>query len=161
MTTQKIALLRWYVIVHAIAIMFLLLQFTGLLFPYLLTVDHSRLTLVNLGLFIGVSSFIGWLHYKLLVEKRPWYLVHLKPCWFAADSMMAIGMMGTLVGFMLIFSENMSHIDTTNVDTVKTVVVQLTKGFSTSIVTTLVGIGLATLTKLQLVNLEHGLEHNE
>lgn len=152
------AILRWWMIVFSIFTGAMVLQEDGVLFPYLLEVDHSRLTLLNLGLFLFVTPFVGWLTYNICIKGQKQYVKHLDACHFAANSLMAIGMMGTLVGFMMMFSENMAHIDTSNVDTVKQVVVQMSRGFSTGIVTTLVGVITSTLLKLQLVNLENAIE---
>jgi hypothetical protein len=153
-----ISFLRWWALICSMAAGLFLLNENGLFFSYLVSVDHSRLTFVNLGIFSIATVFVGWLHKKLLVDADQAQVRFLKPCWFASDALMAVGMVGTLVGFMMMFSTNMAHLDVSNIESVKGVVVQLTKGFSTSVVTTLVGISLSTLLKLQLVNLELGME---
>lgn len=158
-------LLRWWLIVCATVTGLGLLQFSGLLYPYLLQIDHSRLTLVDLGLFALVTAIIGYVtaglrklrHGQEPLPEEDRYLAMLKPLNFASDLMMAIGMMGTLVGFMMMFSGNIGHLDASNAESVKAVVVSMSHGFSTGIVTTLVGIVTSAITKLQLINVKYGL----
>lgn len=157
MGSRQLSMLRWWVIACSIILGLILLQSNGFLFPYLLEVDHSKLTIVNLVLFLIVTGFVGWLNQHLVVREKEWLLKHLEPCYFASNACMAIGMAGTLIGFMMMFSDNMSHIDTTNVESVKVVIIQMSRGFSTGVVTTLVGVVTSTILKLQLINLEHGM----
>lgn len=158
------ALIRWWMIFCTIVTGFVFLWMTGLV-NFAWNADHSKLGFVALALFTIVTPFVGYLTYKLrnvakmFNDTRRQYLRYIQACWFAADSLMAIGMAGTLTGFIMMFTDAMNTLTgSTDTEAIKAIIVSLSHGFTTGVVTTLIGVITCVLLKLQLVSLEVSLD---
>ncbi len=154
------ALLRWWVIFSTIVAAAVACGALGL-FNTLWVDDLSKLSFVTLTVFSGLTVYIGKLTAKWHKSGDKDVMKSLPACWYGAEALMGMGMMGTLLGFILMFQANVAHIDFTNIDTAKQILAQLTKGTTTAVVTTFVGLLCSLLTKLQLVNLERDLPNEE
>tara|TARA_B100000586_G_C20081501_1_gene415623 strand:- start:398 stop:667 length:270 start_codon:yes stop_codon:yes gene_type:complete len=72
--------------------------------------------------------------------------------WFIAESCMAIGMMGTVLGFILMLgSSNLGSIDPSDVEGMKAVIGHLASGMSTALLTTLTGLIVSVSLRTQLM----------
>jgi flagellar motor component MotA len=72
--------------------------------------------------------------------------------WFVAETCMAIGMMGTVLGFILMLGgSNLASIDPTDVEGMKNVIGQLASGMSTALLTTLTGLIVSVSLRTQLM----------
>lgn len=147
------ALVRWWMIFCSIVSGFVVLTSTGLI-AFAWQADHSKISFVNLILFCLITPFIGWLTKSIVADGNRSNQRFLQACWFASEAMMGIGMMGTLVGFMMMFTDAMAHMNINDTNTIKTIIISLSRGFTTGLVTTLIGISTSILVKTQLVNLE-------
>lgn len=67
-------------------------------------------------------------------------------------------MAGTLVGFIMMFSSAMASLNVSDAATIKTIIISLSHGFTTGVITTLIGVVTSMLLKLQLVSLEVALD---
>lgn len=71
--------------------------------------------------------------------------------WFMAEVMVALGMIGTVTGFILMFGEAFANLDTSSPETISAVLTDMASGLGVALVTTLTGlIGSFTL-KSELV----------
>jgi hypothetical protein len=154
------ALLRWWMIFCSIITGFVFLCITGMV-DFAWNADHSKLSFAALGLFCLVTPFVGYLTNTIVLKKWAHHKKYLQACWFSSDALMAIGMTGTLVGFMMMFSDAMAHLNVNDTDTIKSIIVSLSRGFTTQLITTLVGIVTCTLLRTQLVNLEVSMESDD
>jgi biopolymer transport protein ExbB/TolQ len=75
--------------------------------------------------------------------------------------MFSLGMVGTLIGFVLVFGDALSHIDLENQDNKAKIIADMGIGISTAIYTTLAGLVGTLLLWTQLINLEYGIDHYE
>lgn len=123
-------------------------------FPYLWRSDASYLSWACLGVYALMTAFVGQLTCRARKGDHG-FLAHLPLCWFAANSLMALGLIGTLVGFLII-PEAISHGLT---DPAK-VLGQAAVGLSTAALTTIVGLACSILLKLQIINLQY-LAHED
>ncbi len=72
--------------------------------------------------------------------------------WFIAETSMAIGMMGTVLGFILMLgSSNLGAIDPSDVEGMKNVIGHLASGMSTALLTTLTGLIVSVSLRTQLM----------
>jgi flagellar motor component MotA len=72
--------------------------------------------------------------------------------WFVAETCMAIGMMGTVLGFILMLGgSNLESIDPTDVEGMKNVIGQLASGMATALLTTLTGLIVSVSLRTQLM----------
>jgi len=79
--------------------------------------------------------------------------------WFASDICLTLGMIGTVVGFILMLVGGFEKIDASNVESMQKSLGQMATGMSTALYTTLVGLIASTVLKLQYFNLSQGLSH--
>ncbi len=147
------ALVRWWVILWS-TIFVVLMLYSKDLFSALWTADKSKVSFITIFLFYIVSAFIGYLTNTIVKKENKEHLRFLPACWYASDAMMGLGMVGTLIGFMLMLGTTMDSIDFNDIMTIKKAVIGMAMGMSTAIVTTLTGLSCSLLVKLQIINLE-------
>lgn len=154
------ALLRWWALFLVMVTAASVCGTLGL-FHTLWVDDLSKLSFFTLSLFSIATGWIGVLTYRFNKNLRKVppragdeVVKYLPSLWFISEALMGMGMMGTLLGFIMMFTSNVAHIDFSNVETAKQILAQLTKGTTTAVVTTFVGLLCSLLTKAQLVSLE-------
>jgi hypothetical protein len=149
-----LVLLRWWFIVCAIGLGVLGATQFGLM-SKLWEVDHTKLSFVAIAIFTVISLFLGYL---TNVARKSQELVkpHLSFCWFMAEFLMGVGMLGTLIGFLLLLNSALGG-GTIAGDfaSMQKVIAEMSIGFATAATTTIVGLTTSLLTKLQLINLEY------
>ena len=74
--------------------------------------------------------------------------------WFMSDAVLSLGMIGTLVGFLMVLGQAFLDVDPSNIESMTNAIELLAVGMSTALVTTLVGLSTSLWLKLQLVILE-------
>jgi len=112
---------------------------------YVLENDQTYISFLLLGIWILSSIRVG---YKLKKEIK----TNNEPLWFIAETCMAIGMMGTVLGFILMLgSSNLASIDPSDVEGMKNVIGQLASGMATALLTTLTGLIVSVSLRTQLM----------
>lgn len=79
--------------------------------------------------------------------------------WYASDLCLTIGMIGTVVGFIMVLSNSFAGISTTDPQSLQRALDQISMGVGTALWTTLVGLISSALIKLQYFNLSHSLDY--
>lgn len=147
-------MLRWWLIVSSFIVgSTILYKFN--MFEKMYDADISKLSVIILCLFTFFTLQIGRLTYyksKELDVSTP----QVHTCWFMADSMTTIGMMGTIIGFLIMLGTAFSNLNVTEVASIQQAIKFMSLGMSTALVTTLVGMVCGWLLRLQLVNYENG-----
>ena len=118
----------------------------------LLAKDITRLSFAILGVFFISSAYVGWLTYKRskgLVVK-----VGVNIGWFITELLLALGMIGTVIGFILMLGGSFENLNISDTGSVKTALTDMAIGMSTALYTTLVGMVCSQILKVQLVNVE-------
>jgi len=64
---------------------------------------------------------------------------------------MTVGMVGTVIGFMLMLGSSFAEIDPSNVDSMKRVITDMAAGMSTALLTTLCGLIGSLFVKVQVI----------
>lgn len=123
-------------------------------YPYLWRSDASYLSWVCLGLYALMTIFVGQLTRQARLGWQG-FDRHLPLCWFAANTLLGLGMIGTLIGFMMLL-QSISGVGV-NPDMQK-ILGAMMVGFSTAGLTTIVGLACSLLLKLQLINLQYQLD---
>jgi hypothetical protein len=77
--------------------------------------------------------------------------------WFMSDLCLSIGMIGTVVGFIMMLS-GFTKIDVANPDSIKNTISTMASGMATALYTTLVGLICGSLLKIQYFSLSQALE---
>lgn len=110
-------------------------SFEGGLLSYVWNVDISKLSFVILVLFFSFYIRLGYLTYNEYTVN----LSDLEPGYEAAEMSMALGMLGTVIGFIAMTS-SFAGVDFSNVENVKELFEIATTGMSTALYTTAVGL---------------------
>ena len=124
------------------------------LFRQLWEVDQTFISFGLIGLFIICTCTIGYLSF------RNDYSVHEKYSnyiWFSADTMITLGLVGTVIGFMFILG-SFAELDVSNHVSVLETMSHFSIGMATALTTTLTGLVCSTLTKMQMIILENQYE---
>ena len=143
------ALLRWWLIfcisilAGGVAIYFNLHQdlYDG---------DQTKLSFLILAIFILTSGWVGW-----CTKKSEFQIQNIDVGWFVAEACLALGMIGTVTGFLLMLSGAFADIDLANTATIQAALSKMALGMSTALYTTLVGLICSLTLKIQLVNVEN------
>jgi len=130
-------------------------MFTAFSFGFideLLAKDITRLSFVILGVFFITSAYVGWLTYTR--SKGKVVKVGVNIGWFVTELLLALGMIGTVIGFILMLGGSFESLNISDTGSVKTALTDMAIGMSTALYTTLVGMVCSQILKVQLVNVE-------
>ena len=140
------ALLRWWLI-------FCLTILAGWIAIYfdihkeLYEADQTKISFLILTIFVLTSIWIG------VITKLQDRTVELG--WFIAEACLALGMIGTVTGFLLMLNGAFTQIDLSNPTTIQNSLINMALGMSTALYTTLTGLVCSLALKIQLVNVEN------
>ena len=154
---MKIEFFRWWLFICLLSIG----AYFGIYFDIFSTIfntDKTYLSSVILLLFTGSTLLTGYRTW--LFNYRKTY-TDTKLGWFCGEIMFSLGMIGTLIGFVLVFGDALAHIDLENQANKVQIIADMGIGISTAIYTTLAGLVCTILLWIQLINLEYGFDHHE
>ena len=117
--------------------------------------DVTRLSFLIISIFICTSVWIGSKTYKVGIRQD--YDQKSDVGWFISESCLALGMVGTVTGFLIMLGTAFENVDVTNAATLQQALSDMATGMSTALWTTLVGLVSSLIIKVQLVNLEVAL----
>ena len=117
--------------------------------------DVTRLSFLIISIFICTSIWIGTKTYKVGILQD--YDQQGDVGWFISESCLALGMVGTVTGFLIMLGTAFENVDVTNSVTLQQALSDMATGMSTALWTTLVGLVCSLIIKVQLVNLEVAL----
>jgi hypothetical protein len=138
------AFLQWWLF-FVLQIIILASAYVYELHLYILNNDQTYISFVLIGIWLLTSSMIG---YKLLKN----ITTSNEKFWFIAETCMAIGMMGTVLGFILMLGgSDLASIDPSDTEGMKNVIGQLAKGMATALLTTLTGLIVSVSLRTQLM----------
>jgi len=119
--------------------------------------DTSVISSAIFLIFIFCSIFCGKLCYSICINPKNLdvYLNKSEIGWFVSELCLTLGMMGTIVGFIMMLS-GFNTLDIQNSSTIQGLLSQLGGSMSTALYTTIVGLVAGSLLKIQffLVSLE-------
>ena len=116
--------------------------------------DVTKLSFLIIIIFVFTSVWIGRKTYDL--ETTSVIDDKIDVGWFIAESCLALGMVGTVTGFLYMLGTAFENIDITNATTLQDALASMAKGMSTALYTTLTGLIASLIIKVQLVNYEVG-----
>lgn len=141
--------LQWWLLFTLVIAGSVLAYITGL-FGRVNEADFTKISFLIYGLFIVFSIKCGFNTSKLKEDQAGW---------FVSDIMITMGMIGTVIGFIYMLSTCFGSIDTANPQTMQLALSKMSTGMGTALYTTASGLVCSLLLKLQLFNLEQGLEN--
>jgi len=111
--------------------------------PFLIENDSTRLSFAIIIMWGFATASIGYRSYKGRDD--------FKTPWFVGESCMTVGMVGTVIGFMLMLGSSFAEIDPSNIDSMKRVITDMAAGMSTALLTTLAGLVASLFVKVQVI----------
>ena len=117
--------------------------------------DVTRLSFLIISIFTCTSIWIGMKTYKVGIQQD--YDQRSDVGWFISESCLALGMVGTVTGFLIMLGTAFANVDVSNAVTLQQALSDMATGMSTALWTTLVGLVCSLIIKVQLVNLEVAL----
>lgn len=145
--------LRWWLIFCISIAAF----FTSYIFGFidaLIAKDITRLSFGIITIYFIASGFTGLITYKTTKGKKQGANINIG--WFITELLLAMGMIGTVVGFILMLGGSFESLNVSDSNSVKQALTDMALGMSTALYTTLVGLTCSQLLKVQLVNVEEG-----
>lgn len=114
--------------------------------------DVTMITSILAILFFMSSIAIGYIAYTKNYEHKL-----VDTCWFASEQMLALGMLGTVVGFIYLLSSGITSASVTDPTSLATLLGNMSVGLGIALYTNAVGILSSLITKgmLYAVTYEH------
>lgn len=144
--------IRWWLVFCISALLFAIGYSFGLV-DELYAKDPTRISFLILILYFGSTLYIGWSEWAISKEKisDEHYLNVRRIAWFVSESLMALGMIGTVTGFILMLGSSFESIDVSNTETLKATLTSMAIGMSTALYTTVTGLVCSLWLKTTLV----------
>ena len=134
--------LVWWLVVVMQLIGFGIAMWYGAI-SFLLEHDITKLSFAIIMMWLVATASIGYRSFKGRNDfETPWFL---------GESCMTVGMVGTVIGFMLMLGSSFTEIDINNVESMKRVIVDMAGGMSTALLTTLCGLVASLFVKVQII----------
>lgn len=151
-------LTKWWLFTVITGIGFVALAGMGV-FKDIYHADVTGISFVIYGVFLiatiitGIAAYrtsvsLGANNYDNLTEK------YVNVCWFLSETMMTLGLIGTVAGMIYLFGQIFMEIDPSNPDDLKNALSHMASGLSTAMYTTICGMVGALIIKVQLMNIE-------
>ena len=129
-------------------------QITVGVFNYLIEMDVSRLSLVSICLFLFANGYVSYYSYQVQFYKTKIDEMRLRPLWFCTEALLAIGMIGTMIGFLIVLMTAFENIDVSDAAGMKEIIGYVASGMGVALLTTLTGLITSNILKFQLILLE-------
>ena len=123
---------------------------------FLFVQDSTKISLVILTILIACSIYIGYFAYRLQFKNKKTHPKNIEPIWFASDAVLSIGMVGTLIGFLIVLTTTFTNISDYTPEELKSIIGTLASGMGIALITSLTGLLSSILLKFQLVLLDAG-----
>ena len=114
---------------------------------YLLAVDATKISIAIIAIMLLTTLHVG---YKIFQGSKDF-----DTAWFIAESCMSLGMIGTMLGFMMMLRDSLGDINPQDVSAMQNLIGNMAYGMSTALVTTLAGLVASLFIKIQIVTQEH------
>lgn len=145
------SLLRWWVIVCFQVLILSLGVFFGV-WTHIWEVDVTRISFAIIAIWLITTAFIARYHFVKSKDARKTFM---PVGWFLSETCLALGMIGTVAGFLIMMVSAFSDIDIGNTESMQAALSSMALGMGTALYTTLVGLVSSLFIKSQLVNLEN------
>jgi hypothetical protein len=116
-------------------------------------IDRFKIGFVIIGVYLVLSTYIGRLTYQVThSEYEQWKLFKSQAADFSVNLMTQLGLIGTVVGFMLLLGA-VSHAGAADVAAATNTMQKITSSVSIALVNTLLGLVCNILLNIQVLNL--------
>ena len=157
--------LRWWLFVILTGVG-LIISFSVGWLSMIYNSDVTKLSVVIGVIYVVMTIWIGMSTYQASKlesgsEKLKKLNREQKVSWFVAAMFLSLGMIGTLVGFIIMLKDGFSNMDVSNAATMQKVMSSIAVGMGTALYTTLVGLIAGIGIRIQAFNLQYHLDSLE
>jgi len=145
---NQLPFLRWLLIVVPLTVIAIFAHFFGF-YESIYQNDKSWISFSVLGIFTLASIWIG-------CQTKQMSLKGTQFLWMTSDMCLTLGMIGTIVGFLMMLVGGFS-VQSGDAAGIQALLARFSVGLGTALYTTLVGLICSMLLKLQLFNLGYAL----
>lgn len=114
-------------------------------FEYVWINDPTRISFIILAIFVLASAVVGFQSYTKTDEQL------MDKLWFIQSALVTMGLIGTVIGFLLMLGNTFANLDLSNPENAQTAIKNIGLGMSTSLLTTLFGMSTSLLLQVQLM----------
>ena len=114
---------------------------------FILENDFTYISFINLAILTLFTISVLYKSTQVIKEASD-------TMWFLSDVVLSIGMVGTLLGFLMVLYSTFQGLDVSNTDSMRVAIETLASGMGTALLTSLVGLSSSIIMKYQLVILE-------
>ena len=100
-------------------------------------------------------TFFSSLAMGVIAYRKRATQVTMEKLWFFSDAVVTLGMIGTVVGFMIMMSDKFQTVNFNNINSLQDLFKTVGAGIGTITVTTVVGLTSSLILKLQLQFIDH------
>ena len=136
-------LVKWLIVTCALVLVTFAGVKTGFL-PKILSMDTTFITTLILSVFVLA-------HFTIPYMTTNWSSKLEDEMWFVAEALVSVGMIGTVVGFTMLFGEAFITVDTSDPVSMSNVISDIAMGMGTALITTLAGLVCSLTLKAELV----------
>lgn len=123
--------------------------------------DVTHITTLTFALFLLMSAIVGINTYRLDYENKEETEKTLEIGWFVSEFCTSLGLLGTVIGFILMMSTQLTAANASDPASMITMITHISMSMGTALYTTAVGIGCGMMLKIQCLNLQYAIEHVE
>lgn len=145
---------KWWTLFVLACVSAILLHSTYDIGGQIIEKDPTRISLLIIAIIVYFTCYIGYCNYKIQFKKEVISKRNFEFPWFATEAVLGLGMVGTLIGFMMVLSTSFQTVDTASTEEMKHLLGDLSTGIGVALVTTLAGLIGSLYLKLQMVLLE-------
>ena len=131
----------WWVTNLAVASGVYWAYYTGII----ATIWHDDITMITSALaamYVLTTAMIGYIAYTKDFSNKI-----VDACWFVSEQMLALGMLGTVVGFIYLLSSGLASAKVTDPTSLATLLAHMSVGLGIALYTNAVGILASLITK--------------
>jgi len=145
---------KWWTTVVIVAVLCAIAEYYINISNYLLVQDGTKISLLILTILMACSISVGRHAYNLQFKETAPKKSSIEPLWYFSDAVLSIGMVGTLVGFLIVLTSTFTSIEGYTPEELKTVIGELASGMGIALITSLTGLLSSIILKFQLVLLD-------
>lgn len=133
-------------------------------FQELLEKDSTKLSFFLLLILLVVTFWIGskiFFYTRNKVESKEDSINDLSIFWFIGEACLAIGLVGTVTGFIIMLGTTFIGLDVSDTSSMQDALVKMSIGMSTALYTTLIGLLSSLSIKVQIINFERAIQKSQ
>ena len=115
-------------------------------YNYLIENDPTKISLLIISIFTISSIITGWQCYTKKTNEKI-----IQNLWFSSQAMVTLGMIGTVIGFLLMLSNSFAELDITSTESAQNALKEIGIGMATALLTTFCGMTGGLLLQIQLL----------